>query len=379
MFKRRKIIYIIFTVILSVVSYDYINTLNELSRMRFGDLLENAYETKWVSIEPQYTKYFYQTEKAKTIGDNIVLFQSECGGWGKDINYDRENDFWDKIYINRIKLKTIHPTIDNSATTTEIDYLAKLYKVTSNNKYKTSAIKGVQYLLDIQMNNGGFPQKYPIITDGYQKNVTYNDRAMINVLSLFKNILKNNENQYGFVEQSMKNRLQISIEKGIDCILKTQLDIGIWSAQYDEQTLQPAPARIYEPIAADTRESADIVLFLMDINSPDKRIVSAIKKAVGWFEQNLINDKVVMWYVRDDGQKDLKITEGHGENMWGRFYDIKTQKIIFSDKTGQIFENFDNIKYERRLGYEWFSFKGNKVLKRYQEWLNSLPDELKNL
>ena len=343
----------------------------KMSEEHFGAIFEDVSKNSWVEQQTKYSRSFYKTSVAENIGNNIVLLQAPSGGWGKNINFDKKFNFFDEYYINSIKSTNINPTIDNSATTTQIDYLAKLYQATKNIKYRTSALKGLQYLLDMQMSNGGFPQAYPFTKESYQEYITYNDKAMINVLTLFKRIVEKDK-LFDFVPLKMRNQIERMLKKGIDCILKTQLEVGIWSAQYEPKTLKPAPARIYEPVALDTRESADIVLFLMNIKLPDEQIISAVKKAVNWFEQHKITDKVVMLYIDDKGQKDLKIVKGEGFGMWGRFYDIQTQKIIFSDRTGQIFDNFDYIERERKIGYDWFTYKANKVLQKYPLWINSL-------
>lgn len=41
-------------------------------------------------------------------------------------------------------------TIDNNATTTEIEYLARLYLATQKAKYKEGVLNGIQYLLKAQ-------------------------------------------------------------------------------------------------------------------------------------------------------------------------------------------------------------------------------------
>ena len=63
-------------------------------------------------------------------------------------------------------------TIDNNATTTEIQYLARLYQATQKEKYKEGVLKGIQYLLKAQYDNDGWNQFYPRPT-GYYIPVSY--------------------------------------------------------------------------------------------------------------------------------------------------------------------------------------------------------------
>ena len=72
-------------------------------------------------------------------------------------------------------------TIDNKATITQIAFLARLYLATKDERYKESFLKGMEFLLGGQYDNGGWPQFWPKNRD-YQVHITYNDNAMVNVM-----------------------------------------------------------------------------------------------------------------------------------------------------------------------------------------------------
>lgn len=88
-------------------------------------------------------------------------------------------------------------TIDNNATTTEIQYLARLYQATQKEKYKEGVLKGIQYLLKAQYDNGGWPQFYPRPT-GYYIQITYNDNAMVRVMQQLREIYEK-QSPYTFI------------------------------------------------------------------------------------------------------------------------------------------------------------------------------------
>ena len=67
-------------------------------------------------------------------------------------------------------------TIDNDATSTEIQYLSRLYLATHIKKYKDSALDGIRYILKAQYPNGGWPQFWPR-PKGYYTHITYNEMA----------------------------------------------------------------------------------------------------------------------------------------------------------------------------------------------------------
>lgn len=85
-----------------------------------------------------------------------------------------------------------------------------------------------------------------------------------------------------------------SFDKGIGCILKTQIRVDgkptVWCAQHDEHTFAPALARAYELASFSGAESASIVALLMSIPHPSPEIVAAVKGAVAWFETHAVKD-----------------------------------------------------------------------------------------
>ncbi|MFX7914542.1 pectate lyase, partial [Acinetobacter baumannii] len=85
--------------------------------------------------------------------------------------------------------------------------------------------------------------------------------------------------------------IKAAFNKGIDCILKMQINDGkptAWCQQHDEVTLQPAWARKFEPPSITNGESSDIVLLLMSIKNPSKEIIAAVENAIVWFNESKI-------------------------------------------------------------------------------------------
>ena len=78
-------------------------------------------------------------------------------------------------------------TIDNDATITQIRVLARVYVATRDARFKKALDAGVDYLLRAQYKNGGWPQYFPLRKD-YSRHITFNDNAIVNVLTLFSEI-----------------------------------------------------------------------------------------------------------------------------------------------------------------------------------------------
>jgi PelA/Pel-15E family pectate lyase len=262
----------------------------------------------------------------------------------------------------------MHATIDNAATTREINALVKAYKETNNRKYLDAAEKGIEYLFKAQYANGGWPQYYPD-NSSYRAEITYNDNAIVNVLNIMFDIA-NQSNNFDVVNKAFVPKAEDSYKRGLDCILKTQIyqngKLAIWAAQYDQNTLKPAKARNFEPASLSTAESVGIVKFLMRLKNPSDQVKTAITRSVEWFE----NAKIVGYrFDKLPEIKDKGLIKDESSVIWARFYDFDTNKPIFGDRDNSIKSNVADISYERRNGYAWYGNFATKLLaNEYPKW-----------
>lgn len=309
-----------------------------------------------------------------TLAEKMLVYQLPIGGWGKQL-YDKSvvnyNLPLDKDLLKKIKATgDDHATIDNNATSREINALIKAYSTTKNPEYLKSAEKGISYLLLMQYKNGGFPQYYP--NSGlYRKQVTYNDNAMINALTVLYNVAEG-KNDFDAVDSKLKEKSKIAVQKGIECILKTQVlqkeTPTIWGDQYNEITLQPDKARAFEPISLATGESVGIIRFLM-LQPVTPEVEKSIKSAVQWFKQNKI--KGYSYNVsKVNGKAVRTLAEDKNSVIWARFYDINNNKPLFGDRDGSVKYNYNEVSEERRNGYSWFGDFADKLInKEYPKWI----------
>lgn len=324
----------------------------------------------------------FSAQVKDTLAEKILIYQLPNGGWGKQlddksvVNYNLPID---KDLLKKIKATgDDHATIDNNATSREINALISAYATTKNLQYLTSAEKGIHYLLQMQYENGGFPQYYP--NKGlYRKQVTYNDNAMINALTVLYNVAEG-KNGFGAVNSKFKEKSKIAVQKGVECIIKTQvLQKGvpsIWADQYNEITLQPEKARAFEPVSLATAESVGIVRFLMQ-QPVTPEIKKSIQAAVKWFTENDIEGYSYN-VVKQNGKTVRVLAEDKNSVIWARFYDINTNKPLFGDRDGSVKYNYNEVSEERRNGYSWFGDFANKLVnKEYPKWLqkNAIPDQ----
>jgi PelA/Pel-15E family pectate lyase len=271
--------------------------------------------------------------------------------------------------------KDIDSTIDNSATFTQLAFLAKVYSEQRLERHRASFLKGFDYLLKAQYDNGGWPQFYPDLS-GYYKHITYNDDAMIGVMKLLRDVAADKKD-FAFVDQERRRRAATAVQKGIECILKTQVLVAgkrtVWCAQHDEVTLEPAKARAYELVSLSGGESVGIVRFLMSIDKPSPRIVESIKSAVEWFERSKLTG--IKLVHRPDKSKlrgfdRVVVSDPTAGPLWARFYEIGSNRPIFVGRDGVIRYNVAEIEDERRNGYAWYVESPTSLLEdEYPKWL----------
>ncbi len=302
------------------------------------------------------------------VAENVLLYQRDTGGWPK--NYDRKQNLSKQQRLRIKKDKTTNDSvIDNGATYTEIRILAKASQQTDDERFQKAAMRGIRYLLEGQYDNGGWPQRFPH-PKGYARYITFNDHAMIGVMSLLRDISRG-QKQFAFVPQDVRKKCEQAVERGIQCILKCQIQVKgrptVWCAQHDHVTFEPRKARSYELPSLSGSESVRIVRFLMQTEKPSQDVVKAIEGAVDWFERSKLKG-IKLVRVKDKtkpkGYDRVVKKDPKSPPMWARFYDIKTNRPIFCSRDGVPRQTLAEISYERRNGYSWLGYYARNLLQR---------------
>lgn len=332
-----------------------------------------VHDASWRSITQKEDGSWFASQQAKDIAENVLLYQRNIGGWPKNIQMQQLLSKQQKQELIDLKSSTHDVTTDNGATVQEMIFLSKMYRQIPDERYKNAFLKGVDYLLEAQYDNGGWPQFYPL-KKGYYTHITYNDDSMFNILSLFKN-LKEDTGVYSIKPaQETIDKISTAFDKGINCILKTQYKqhgvLTSWCAQHDENTFQPAKARAYELPSLSGQESANLVLLLMAIDKPSPAIKTAIESAVKWFEKVKITGIKELRQFNEKGRIISKkiVNDETAPPIWARFMELDDNRPFFCDRDGIKKYTLDEIGDERRNGYRWYTYQPQKVLDAYQNW-----------
>jgi PelA/Pel-15E family pectate lyase len=304
---------------------------------------------------------FYRTPAARDTADVVLSYQTPSGGWSKRVDWSRGprrpgqsysvDDGWSYV-----------ATLDNGATTGQMEILAGTHEATGEPRYRDGFLRGLRYLLRAQYPTGCWPQVYPL-QGSYHDAATLNDDAMVHALRLLQDVARG---RHAFVPDSLRRRADLAVQRGVECLLASQVVVDgkrtVWGAQSDPLTLVPVKARAYEHPSLSGGESAAVMDFLMDLEHPDPRVPAALRDAAAWFRRTAI------WGYDYGYKKDLVKRPGAGP-IWARFYEIGTDRPIFSGRDGVIRYDLHDIEPERRYGYAWYRSEAAEVLRRYEEWV----------
>ncbi len=357
-----------------------IKTYEPISMEPFSDSRNHWYgiRDKGNIVNPVPNQPTWPASEITKIADNILLYQRNNGGWPK--NYDMQAVLTAAQVDSLLKTKDmVHTTFDNSTTYTHVDYLAKVYTVTKIEKYKEGCLKGIRFILDAQYPNGGWPQYFPLEEKNYSSHITFNDGAYLGVMATLGKI-NDSTPDFSFVSGKLRKEVNKAYDKGLECILQCQIvsngRLTAWCQQHNEKDLSPAWARAYEMPSICNGESVQIVLFLMGFDHPDMRIIESVQSAVKWFnESKIYNTRVktipappeITPYLINKIDR-IVVSDSTAPPIWTRFYEIGTEKPLFSDRNSKLLYSMAEVSRERRSGYGWYTYAPQTVLDKYPDW-----------
>jgi PelA/Pel-15E family pectate lyase len=316
---------------------------------------------------------WYGSSEARAVADHVLTHQRAAGGWPKNTDMTRPPD----PAVLAASRQTPDSTFDNGATTTEMRFLALVFRATDEPRYRDAILRGLDYLLAAQYPNGGWPQFFPLRHD-YSRYITFNDNAMVNVLTVLADIARARA-PFDVADPARRAKAAAAVSKGVDVILRTQLvaqgQRTAWCAQYDDVTFAPRGARTYEHASLSGQETVGIVRFLMDVDreSPSRAAAdAAIDSAVAWLRSVQIVGQRLERRANaalPSGFDVVVVDDAAAPPLWARFYEIGTNRPIFSGRDGIIRARLSEIEHERRVGYAWLgTWPATLLEQEYPAW-----------
>ncbi len=102
----------------------------------------------------------------------------------------------------------------------------------------------------------------------------------------------------------------------------------------------------------------------MSLDKPNPEVVRAIQAACAWYDEVKL---VGIRQIRVDGDKRI-VADPAAPPLWARFYEIGTNRPIFSGRDGVIRYDIAQIEPERRNGYAWYGEWGKEVAEAGARW-----------
>lgn len=319
---------------------------------------------------------WYASPEARHIADVIASFQTPAGGWSKNMARDGAIRLQGQPYVaahahaapDDVPWNWVG-TFDNDATTTELRFLARVAAQAPGavgEAWRASFLRGLDYVLEAQYPNGGWPQVYPL-QGGYHDAITYNDDAMADIANLLAEVAAG-RGDYAFVPAALRSRAADAGKLAIACILATQVRLDgrltAWSQQYDPVTLKPVGARNFEPDALSSGESTGLLLYLMKLDRPAPEVAAAIEAGVQWLRATALRDRA--W--RHSAQGSVLVEQPGAPLLWARYTSLESGKPVFGDRDLTLHDDVMEISAERRNGYAWYLTGGQRALSAYAKW-----------
>jgi len=320
------------------------------------------YPTRWWADEiSSKTDAWYRSDEGLQMAENILSWQDDEGGWPL-MNTTNEPFTGDTSRagpwgMNGALIK---------ATVNEIRFLARAYRATDDERFRTSLLRGLNFITSAQYPTGGWPHSVPPRMSDYSHYATFNDDLMADVMTLLREVAE--QEDFAVLDTADRQDAAASFQSGLEFILNTQIIVDgkrtAWAQQHDEITLEPRPARPFEPVAISAGESAPVLALLMSIVEPSSDIRESIEAAVQWYRDVQI-DGYRLIQTRED-----RVLESDSEApaLWARFYEIGTNRPIFAGRDGVVKYAMAEIEQERRSGYAWYNRNGSRVFELYSQW-----------
>jgi len=300
---------------------------------------------------------WFATNEGREALANILSWQTSHGDWAKNVDTSSPKGSG--------KETSAAGTFDNGATTGELRVLARAHRLTGDESCKSAFLRGFDHLLKAQYANGGWPQFFPLSAK-YHRHITFNDGTMVGLMEFLQDAESNHD--FAFLDEDRRKGAVRAVDRGVECIVQCQIIIAgvptVWCAQHDAETLAPAQARTYEHPSLSGAESAGILIFLMRLEEPTPEVIRAVNAGAAWFE----SAKIEGYRYNKSHDEPALMKDPAASPIWARFYEIESNRPIFSDRDGVVKYDLAGIGSERRGGYTWYGNWGDRVAKAYLEW-----------
>jgi len=326
-----------------------------------GEMLLYAYR---VTGDPMYL------EDVESAANALIWGQYPSGGWHYFIDFDMTGV---KKWYDEIASKCwgwgeyyhyyANCTFDDNVTTGAARFLMDIYMTTLDPKYRIPLLKAIDFILESQYPNGGWPQRYPLKYDyphndhpDYTSYYTFNDNVIQgNIYFLLEAWERLGNEEY-----------KKAAHRGMDFLIISQLpkpQAG-WGQQYNME-MESVAARSYEPASVMPGQTVQCIRDLQTFYkiTGNKKYLRGIPDAIEWLENS---------YLPDDHKQNDRVTHA-------TFYELSTNRPLYAHRegtsieTGRYWVDYEPKNFPGHYGMQ-ASINVDAVKKEYER-VNSLTPE----
>lgn len=322
----------------------------------------------------------YLPSQIAEIANNLLPYQNADGGWPKNLDWLA---IIDPQEVRALYGKVLErSTLDNRNTYAQVQYLAKAFQQTGDERYRAAAQRGLDYIVREQRPTGGW-------RGADVDAITFNDDVMTGVMTLLLEI-RRDAAHFAWLDSARREALSKALDKAITCTLSCQIQANgkktAWCQQHDHTTFAPIKARAYELPSICAAESTGVLRFLMSLPDPTPQVKEAIAAGMEWLKS--VSIKGIRIETREIPPERFEnytsttdhvvVPDANAEPLWARFYEIENNQPLFCRRDGTKVATLAEVDPERRNGYAWYGAWPRQLLDRdYPKWQKRLEETKK--
>ncbi|MDO5447822.1 MAG: pectate lyase, partial [Prevotellaceae bacterium] len=264
--------------------------IQSTSTPEVGNILIDAYKAT-------NDEYYYQ--QACKVADVLIRGQHPSGGWNYcfDLNGEESLKQWYKTVgqsgwrLEEFQHYYGNATFDDEVTANVAHFFLNIYRLKKDAKYKAVLDKVIGFICDSQYDNGGWPQRFPLMYDhpfrgkaDYSSFITLNDEVLLENISFLQEC----------IDSLGMDELKPRVEKAMFLIPKLQQPkpYAGWSDQYTLD-LKPAHARSYEPRGVNTATTMKMIGVCRDLyeKTGDSVFIRRLPDAIEFLKSQRLGDE----------------------------------------------------------------------------------------
>ena len=322
----------------------------------------------------------WRPDQVREIADNVLLYQRDNGGWIENRDPTRILSADERAGIAGERSNP-SASFDNRNTYSQVAYLLGAFALLGDERYRTAALKGLDFILSRQVKRcGGWPHTVPPV-QSYHDKITIADEVTSGNLRLLRKVAAG-KGPFAAVDPARRRAAAAGLARGDACVLRLQIRQGEtltgWAGQYDPVTLAPAKGRSFELPAIVSQETVAMLEYLMEDPHPSPAMIAAIEGGVAWLKRV----RILGWRVEDvplavpvkydfhTATFDRRlVADASATGLWARFYDLADNSVVLANRDGVRVARYDQIHPERRSGYGWYGEWPRGLIERdYPAW-----------